>query len=82
MVAVAKRKQKGPPSGFGVRLRELRIAAKMTQQELGERLGLRLEAVSRYERGMAEPAWPVVVQFAAALGVRPNDFLVEPGGPS
>ena len=32
------------------------------------------QAVARYERGAAEPTWPVVLRLAKALGVELNDF--------
>jgi transcriptional regulator with XRE-family HTH domain len=54
---------------FGVRLRELREAAGMTQQQLAERVGVRWEAVSRWERGVREPLWSNVLALAEALGV-------------
>lgn len=62
-------------TNFGKRLRELRIAASMTQEALGTKAGMRYQAIAKLERGVGEPTWPTVLKLAAALGVEPNDFL-------
>jgi transcriptional regulator with XRE-family HTH domain len=54
---------------FGEKLRALREAADMTQQDLADRVGVRWESVSRWERGTREPAWSDVLKLAEALGV-------------
>ena len=40
---------------FGVRLRELRIQARLTQRELADRLGTRQQTISEWETGMYKP---------------------------
>jgi transcriptional regulator with XRE-family HTH domain len=80
MVAVAKNrksKEGREPSGFGARLRQLREAAGLTQEQLGERAGMPYQSIAKYERGAVEPTWPNVVKLAKALGVEPNDFQAE-----
>ncbi len=54
---------------FGPRLRELREAAGLTQQELAARVGVQWETISRWERGTREPSWSNVLAMASALGV-------------
>lgn len=61
-------------SAFGRRLRALRDAAGMTQQELADAAGIHIITVSKLERGKIDPSWTVVLAVATALGVRPNDF--------
>ena len=63
---------------FPGRLRELREQAALTQQQLGERVGVTWEAVSRWERGTREPSWSNVVALAKALGVECTVFLQQP----
>lgn len=71
---------------FGGRLRELREAAGLTQQQLAERVGCRWLAVSRWERGEREPGWGQVNALCEALGVSCEEFRRppaerEPAGP-
>lgn len=66
------------PEWFGPRLRELREGAGLTQQQLADRVGVNIEAVSNWERGAKQPSWPSVVSCCVALGVDPGAFLVAP----
>ena len=75
MVAVARNRES---SGFGEALRKLREAAGWTQTELGDRAGMKYQAVARYERGVTEPTWPVVLRLASALGVSTELFRSAP----
>jgi transcriptional regulator with XRE-family HTH domain len=71
-------KQGGWPStGFGPRLRELRSQAGVTQKELAERAGCNVFTVAKLERGAQEPAWPLVLALAQALGVNCLAFTEE-----
>lgn len=65
------------PSGFGERLQALRERAGLTQGELGAKAGCHSFTVSKLERGEQEPAWPLVLALAKALGVGVNEFVVE-----
>jgi transcriptional regulator with XRE-family HTH domain len=69
------------PEWFGIRLRELREAAGLTQQQLADRVGCTWEAVSRWERGAREPGWSQVVAICAALGTDCAVFMREPTSP-
>lgn len=80
MVAVAKRRVR-EQSGFGVALRRLREQAGLSQARLGELVGVVGQAVAKYEYGTTEPTWPVVIRFAAALGVPTDAFLQAPPPP-
>jgi transcriptional regulator with XRE-family HTH domain len=64
---------------FAGRLRELRGAAGLTQEQLAERAGVKRDAVARWERGNREPSWSNVVALADALAVSTEAFRQEPG---
>ena len=66
------------PSGFGKMLQTLRAAAGLSQSELAAKVGAHRQTVSKLERGVIEPGWPLVLLIAKALGVRPNDFDPAP----
>jgi len=69
--------KKKPPS-FGERLRELREAEGLTQQELADRAGLTLQRVFKIEQGQSEdPRWSTVLKLAAGLGVSVGKFAGE-----
>lgn len=64
---------------FAGRLRELRGAAGLTQEQLAERVGVKRDAIARWERGTREPSWSNVVALADALGVTCEAFRQQPG---
>lgn len=61
------------PSVFAHRLREARLAARLSQKNLGIEAGLdqfvASARVNRYEKGTHEPASNVAAKLAEALGV-------------
>jgi transcriptional regulator with XRE-family HTH domain len=66
---------------FAGRLRELRTAAGLTQEQLAERVGVKRDAVARWEAGVREPAWSNVVALAEALDTDCRAFLEAPAEP-
>jgi transcriptional regulator with XRE-family HTH domain len=68
-----------PASGFGVRLRLFREGAGLNQSQLAETAGTTQATVARLEAGHQEPAWPLVLALAKALGVTANDFQPREG---
>lgn len=64
-------------SGFGQRLRALRVAAGLTQEGLAEKTGLRYQLIAKYERGATDPSWATALKLADALGVSLDDFRAE-----
>jgi transcriptional regulator with XRE-family HTH domain len=66
-----------PRTNFGERLKALREAGGLAQEQLAQRASCSTFTVSRLERGAQEPYWPLVVALAKALGVTPNDFLPQ-----
>src|SRR5438105_3718874 len=65
-----------PATGFGARLRELRTSAGLTHAQLAEQAGCNVFMISKLERGLHEPAWPLVLALCRALAVTPDAFLV------
>ena len=63
-----------PKSGFAGRLKELRGRAGLSQRDLAERAGCHYMTISQLERGAQEPAWPLVLALAKALGVSCEAF--------
>jgi transcriptional regulator with XRE-family HTH domain len=61
-------------TGFGRRLKAQREAAGISQEQLAQRAGCTVATVSRLERELVEPAWPLVLAFCRALGVRTAAF--------
>lgn len=51
-------------------VRELRLAAGLSQRALAHRAGTSQPAVARYERGAATPSWETLQRLAGACGQR------------
>ncbi len=66
------------PEWFAGRLRELREAAGLTQQQLADAAGLKLAGVRNLEQGRTYPEWPSVLALCQALGVGCDAFTTEP----
>lgn len=66
-----------PQQAFGVRVRSLRLAAEMTQEDLAEHCGLFRTYMSRIETGRANPTLTMIHALAGALGV-PAASLLSP----
>lgn len=66
---------------FAKRLKEARLAAGLSQRELGRRIGLSEDVVSsrvtRYERGTSEPDFATANKLAKELGVPLAYLLAE-----
>ena len=58
-----------PQRAFGDRIRELRLAVGMTQEDLAERCGLFRTYMSRIETGKANPTLTMIHALAGSLGV-------------
>ena len=62
---------------IGIRVRELREAARLSQERLAERAGVQTQTVSRVETGAVNPALGTLAQLAAGLDVALSDLLDE-----
>jgi transcriptional regulator with XRE-family HTH domain len=63
---------------FAGRLREMREAAKLTQQHLADKAGLKIGGIRDLEQGRRSPAWETVLALADALGVKCDAFTTPP----
>lgn len=68
-------KEKQDTTGFGDRLRAIRLAAGLTQEKLAGRLGMKTTSITRLELGGRTPSWETVIRIAKALGASTDDFL-------
>jgi transcriptional regulator with XRE-family HTH domain len=59
---------------FGAKLQELRLAAKLSQPQFAERVGLSVAAIRNYEQGQRIPSWPAIVRISRALNVAVDTF--------
>jgi transcriptional regulator with XRE-family HTH domain len=69
------RKKTGQRPDFGARLRELRIAAGYTQQEIAQEVGVSRRMIAYYEGETERPPAALLPAFAAALGVSTDELL-------
>jgi transcriptional regulator with XRE-family HTH domain len=60
---------------IGHRLRSFRLAAKMSQTDLGNFLGVTFQQIQKYENGNNRLSGSRLIQAAAALNVMPGDIL-------
>lgn len=69
---------------FSERVVQLRKNADWTQQELAERVGVKVLQIRRYENGSSQPTLVVIKKLAIALGVTSDDLIfdAEERGPS
>jgi transcriptional regulator with XRE-family HTH domain len=67
-----------PQTDFGNRIRALRMAADMTQEDLADRCGLFRTYMSRIETGKANPTLTMIHSLADSLGVHVKALFDEP----
>ncbi|RVT51313.1 helix-turn-helix domain-containing protein [Rubrivivax albus] len=63
---------------FGARVRELRLASGLTQEDLAEHCGLFRTYMSRIETGVANPTLAMIEALATSLGVSIAELFPEP----
>jgi transcriptional regulator with XRE-family HTH domain len=68
------RRKEGVGMTFAEKLRQLRYAAELTQEQLAERSGINLWTIRGYEQGRREPNWKGVLCLAKALHVTAEVF--------
>ncbi|WP_039918156.1 helix-turn-helix domain-containing protein [Cellvibrio mixtus] len=54
---------------FGRRVQQLRLAKKITQEELAEHVGVSIESISNIERGIHGPSFDNLEKIILALNV-------------
>lgn len=61
---------------FGKRLQSLRVAAKITQEQLADKVGVTIESISNIERGIHGPSFDTLEKIADALQVSVKHLFV------
>ena len=67
--------------GLGENIADRRRRAGLTQDELGSRLGVSAQAVSKWERNISCPDIMLLPQLAQTLGVTLDDLFSTPASP-
>lgn len=62
---------------FGDKLKQLRLSANMTQEQLAAKCGMQKQNISRYENSDREPNIRTAKKMADALGVSLEELIVE-----
>lgn len=62
---------------FGLALREVRLDAGLSQEELAFRADVHTNYVSLLERGRKSPTLGVIVRLASALAVSPESLVAK-----
>lgn len=63
------------PLVFGKVLRRLRLAAGLTQEELGFKAGLQRKYISLLELGEQQPTLTSICKLSSALNIKPGRML-------
>lgn len=61
---------------IGIRIKQFRLAAKLTQGQLAELASIDNNNLSRIENGKATPTLETVLKLSSALHITPNDLLL------
>ena len=61
---------------LGEYLHQARISKKLTQEELGEKLGINGKSVSKWERGISLPSYHILKKLCELLEIS-SDHLLE-----
>jgi transcriptional regulator with XRE-family HTH domain len=62
---------------FGKVLREVRLEAGLTQEQLGLEAGLRRTFVSLLELGEQQPTLTTIIKLSEALGTPPSELIAR-----
>lgn len=60
---------------LGKRIKQIRKAARLTQERLAEKAGLSVEYISRIERGVGRPSFKTLATLAKVFNVSVKDFF-------
>lgn len=61
----------------GYKIQEYRVAAKLTQAQLAELIGVSQKHISRLERGMHSPHFDMIIKIAKVLNVSIDAFVED-----
>lgn len=60
---------------YGNFIKERRLKMGLTQEEISKRLGISQVAYGRYELGLREPKFSLIVKISEVLDFKPGDFF-------
>ncbi len=60
---------------FGMRMKELRAARNLSQEQLADKSGISPKYMSRIEMGLHFPSFDIITKLANALQVEVKDFF-------
>ncbi|MCL2473879.1 MAG: helix-turn-helix domain-containing protein [Alphaproteobacteria bacterium] len=63
---------------MGLRIKAIRSARKMTQEQLAEKVGISTEAISNIERGVNFPSFDNLIIIANVLNCQISDIVDNP----
>lgn len=66
-----------PHAAFGLALRKLRLAAGLSQEQLGLESGVQRNFISLIETGQNQPTITTIFKLAVALDVKPSKLVQE-----
>ena len=66
-----------PHAAYGRVLRKLRLAAGLSQEQLGLEAGVQRNFISLIETGQNQPTIGTLFKLAGALGVKPSKMVAE-----
>ncbi len=61
--------------GVGQKIKHLRERLGLSQREIGNELGVTLQQIQKYEKGMNDPSLVGLAKICRALNVTPNELL-------
>jgi transcriptional regulator with XRE-family HTH domain len=64
-----------PHAAFGQVLRKHRLAAEMSQEQLGLEAGVQRNFISLIETGQNQPTITTIFKLAGALGIKPSKMI-------
>lgn len=62
---------------FGNKLKQLRLQKKLTQEQLGDSIGVTANAIGQFERGIMYPNFETLHRIITVLGVDANLFFSD-----
>ncbi len=66
-----------PHAAFGMVLRKLRLAAGLSQEQLGLEADLQRNFISLIETGQNQPTVTTIFKLANALGIKPSKLMAQ-----
>jgi len=66
-----------PQVALGKALRKLRLAAELSQEQLGFESGVQRNFISLIETGQNQPTIGTIFKLAQALGIKPSKLVSE-----